>query len=679
MSLPALRLQGEGERWVTSAELVGTGQFKRQAIAWNCSQGDLKHCHRWIDNPRGGPKILEIDLNAPTCPKRYRRAMEKPGEGNQEFGEAHALTTRQLAKATQIASLLEEVEELIRTPAPGMRERDRIKAFLAIKGKPLSIASYYRQKQRWIEGGRTLHALADGRAVPGGGVKVEFEEDALVFFASIYLTQECRRKVICYDKLKEEAREKGWSVPSLATVLRSLNERYPKDKQRQLREGDKAYRDRAQAHLLRSREQMKWNQCWVSDHCLLDVIGIDDLPGASDDEIGRPCRMWVTTWMCEATGYIVSLRVHRKPNTRQVMASFFNAIVREGLPDHIRIDNGKEYRCWRFAGGRDWREEVSRIEVDESAIRPLLFDLKITPHYANPYNARAKIIEPWHRNCIKEHFSKFVPGYCGGNSQEKPEQLAAIVRHWQKTGDGLMPWSKLVELLAQVIDGHHREGKPSLGGHCPAFLRQQKRAQVSIRNVDERTAALFMEPREATITGGLLKIDGFHFGLGNMELITRQGEKVIARLDEMNAGRVYVFELNGRYITTAYNQGLVDQHATREDLEKHSKEVAAHNKLKKKWEESQGRIVAIDPHRLIGLRSTKGAPQALPAGSAADEPGGFKIDFSPRADDGSLLLPASPAPEAPECVQVDQGTDSPESQPGSGFSLKNPLDLLSDG
>src|SRR4051812_32500972 len=110
-ALSNFRFPGAGERtdrWVTVAQLTASSGMSARAIQLACKKGDLSRCHRWRDNPTGGPRLLEINLTAPTCPERYR----KEKQDNVELGVAHQLTERQLQKATKLAALLEEIESL---------------------------------------------------------------------------------------------------------------------------------------------------------------------------------------------------------------------------------------------------------------------------------------------------------------------------------------------------------------------------------------------------------------------------------------------------------------------------------------------------------------------------------------------------------------------------------------
>jgi hypothetical protein len=106
------------------------------------------------------------------------------------------------------------------------------------------------------------------------------------------------------------------------------------------------------------------------------------------------------------------------PNSDHIFSSFFRAATAYGIPKYIYIDNGKDYRCKDFSGGR----RKHKLTVDEMYVRSLTGVLQIETIFAQPYNAQAKPVErDFLRN--KEWLSKHAWGYRGGNVVERPESL----------------------------------------------------------------------------------------------------------------------------------------------------------------------------------------------------------------------------------------------------------------
>ena len=82
------------------------------------------------------------------------------------------------------------------------------------------------------------------------------------------------------------------------------------------------------------------------------------------------------------------------------------------------MDNGKDYRCRDFAGGK----KKYRLEVDTLRASALTMELGIEARFALPYNGRTKPIERDFRE-IKDNFNRYLLGYRGGHVRERPERL----------------------------------------------------------------------------------------------------------------------------------------------------------------------------------------------------------------------------------------------------------------
>jgi len=75
------------------------------------------------------------------------------------------------------------------------------------------------------------------------------------------------------------------------------------------------------------------------------------------------------------------------------------------------LDNGRTSACTVSAvdaaappSGRPHRRA-------ESHVKPILECLGVAVHFAEPYNAKAKVIEPWFK-IVAENFDKRWPTYC---------------------------------------------------------------------------------------------------------------------------------------------------------------------------------------------------------------------------------------------------------------------------
>ncbi len=206
--------------------------------------------------------------------------------------------------------------------------------------------------------------------------------------------------------------------PSQVSFLRLLERRVPKDVIYYARHGFMAWNRKYADYIKRDYSEMKAGECWVSDHAQIDVLADD----------GKTVKApWLTAWMDAKTGKFLGWNIHMEPPSSDfVFEAFYIAAMKFGLPQRVLLDNGKDYRCRDFAGGRTYETRV-KVEVDELSAKPMLYSLGVIPHFAIPYNAQAKPIE--RQFCkFKGWFSRRFETYRGGNVVERPETLTRLVR-----------------------------------------------------------------------------------------------------------------------------------------------------------------------------------------------------------------------------------------------------------
>lgn len=107
------------------------------------------------------------------------------------------------------------------------------------------------------------------------------------------------------------------------------------------------------------------------------------------------------------------------PNSGHIFQAFYYGVINFGLPEDIYLDNGKDYRCKDFAGGRYKSVQVQHSKNLENS---LLTNIGINVHFALPYNAQTKPVERDFLK-IKMFLSKGFVGYSGGKITERPEKL----------------------------------------------------------------------------------------------------------------------------------------------------------------------------------------------------------------------------------------------------------------
>jgi hypothetical protein len=244
--------------------------------------------------------------------------------------------------------------------------------------------------------------------------------------------------------------------PSYKAFERRLQRDVPESAIYRARHGYSRWYRKYASFVERNWDDLQPNDLWISDHAQIDVMVT--LPN------GKTCFPWVTVWMDAKSTKMLGWYLHAEaPNSDHIFQAFYRAAVKHGLPQEILIDNGKDYRCRDFSGGR-----VHTVEVEEKKVVSLVSCLGIRVHFAQPYNAQSKTVE--RRFLItKEWFSKALPGYRGGNVVERPEILESEIKAGR-----LVSMAKLTELynlyITEVYNVLPSQGKILRGESPDAYF-----------------------------------------------------------------------------------------------------------------------------------------------------------------------------------------------------------------
>src|SRR5574344_2679798 len=125
-------------------------------------------------------------------------------------------------------------------------------------------------------------------------------------------------------------------------------------------------------------------------------------------------------------------------NTQAITSALRNAIINLGKFTKICYqDNGKAFRSKFFTG-----------DVQESGINGLFSKLGITPVFAQPYNARAKVIERFFRE-LQDGFERLLPSFVGANIYDKPAYMMRNEKFHKNNHNKFIP---TLDQLSQMLD-----------------------------------------------------------------------------------------------------------------------------------------------------------------------------------------------------------------------------------
>ena len=248
------------------------------------------------------------------------------------------------------------------------------------------------------------------------------------------------------------------------------------------REGEKALKDGAIAYITRDVVPE------VGDCCVADGHNLNFL--IKHPITGKPARLKLIMFYDWKSRYPVGWQIMPTEDTVGVKAALRHAIQTYGkLPKSVLLDNGKAFKAKVFTEtAPDLREELG-----------LYAQLGIAPHFAAPYNARAKVIERFFHT-FSEQFERLMPSYTGGSIDDKPAWMLRNEKFhqaWQRARtEGWVPNIREANhLIGLFVDWYARQPHDGLAGRTPWEVFEAERGPgVDVRELD----ALFLWSKRVT-------------------------------------------------------------------------------------------------------------------------------------------------------------------------------------
>ncbi|GAB6100402.1 hypothetical protein JCM16358_22810 [Halanaerocella petrolearia] len=528
-----------------AAKLCGTSE---RTIQKNAKEG--KYDIQYQEGRGRGGKVLRI--NVMSLP--WQAQVKYWQRENADTGIVRKHTIDQFSgqareEAVIKKKMIEKADEIIAELKEELGKTEAIKqAVQVVKAMhpdmPFSTGSYYNWSKNLREEGitglmdeRTLseNQQGDRRCPPA------VNEEAWKFFLNLYLTQQQRSVAFCHRITKTMAKQEGWGkIPTVRSFRRYVKKYIDPATRVALREGDKALKDKIEPYIERDIAGLESNEIFVGDHSQCDFFVLD--------EEGNPKRAILTAWMDMRSRTFVGYRLSFSPNLNTIMHSFADACKDYGIPDHVYIDNGKDYRAYQFAGGRI-NSSKQQIEVEEWKATSMLEILDVQPHFSNPYNARAKPIERKFQD-FHNHFDKMFPSYRGNCPSNAPEQLQEVLNNKDK----LITIEELQDIFSSWLEVVYHEtpqnGK-GMKGKTPHTVWKENINEV--RKVSERELTFLLTKVKGTRVVGRngIKMDGLNYYSDELKEITTSGQKVQVRYDPEDLSQVYICDLDDKFLCTA--------------------------------------------------------------------------------------------------------------------------------
>ena len=443
-------------------------------------------------------------------------------------------------------------------------------------GQELSVATLYRKKKALEEG--DLNSVIDrrGKARKGKTDMPEYIKKAFLYYYLVdggeghaYSITKCMEYT---EKWAEKNAVNALPLPSYSSFYRMAMD-VPEAVRILMREGERAYYNKASVYTRRDYESIASNDWWVGDTYTCDTLTL----GPN----GKPHRPYLTAWVDVRSGIFVGWYISFGGNSSQnSIYALRRGCLAHGMPNHnAYVDNGREYLTFDF-GGRGHRAKKV-LANGEAPFEPktILDYMGVEMKNAIVQNSRAKLVERSFRN-VKEHIMRLFPTYTGGSPEEKPEALKKALQR------GAIPTDEeFIQKVDLLISGYLNY-EPYYGS-VPAD-KGKRRIDVynehleHVRHVEPDVLNLMMlrtsKPKKVDREGVYLNIRGKKVWYNCPELHSLwQEKKVYLRYDPDDLSSVRVYREDGSFILTAPRCDLEAAYGATQE------EIARQQQLKNKY------------------------------------------------------------------------------------------------
>ncbi len=344
---------------------------------------------------------------------------------------------------------------------------------------------------------------------------------AFELYKSDYLRLERPAAEACYRRVQAWAAENAIDIPCGRTFERHLEDQVPEEVRTLLRDGPEAL-ERMYPYQERDRSVFHALEAVTADGHKADVM-----VQWSDDpaDVSRPQIVAIQDLY---SGKILAWRIGKTLTSASVRLAFHDVFRDFGIPDHVYVDNGREFASKLISGGAETRYRF-KVKPEEPLGILKMFGIEI--HWTTPYHGQSKPIErafrDWAGDMAKD--PRLAGAYTGNSPMNKPANYGAKAA----------PIDLFMEVLEEyVVEANKRPGrrtKVCAGLHSFDTVFNASYRDAPIRRASKeqlRMAMLAAEHVTCRKPDGSIMIHGSRFW--DQCLIPHIGHKVTVRFDPEN-------------------------------------------------------------------------------------------------------------------------------------------------
>lgn len=349
-----------------------------------------------------------------------------------------------------------------------------------------------------------------------------------------YLRLACPPFADSFRRAMRLAEKDGWDTLPERTMRRMLDREVSKPVQVLMRKGIEALRRLYPAQM---RDK--------SDMCALEGVNadfhkFDVFVRWPDGTVGRP---QLVCFQDIYSDFVLSWRIDVSANSTAVLLAAGDMIEDWGIPQHVLLDNGREFAAKAVTGGASTRY---RFKVKDDDIPGLFTMLGCTIHWATPYSGQSKPIERTFRDMASSIAKdpRFDGAWTGNRPDAKPEDY----------GSRAVSLEDFARVVGEGIAEHNaRPDRRSTTAFGRSFAEvfHESYAAAPVRKATDAQRRLWMLGAEgvrcATKNGQISFIDNEFW---EPWLLDHAGERVVIRFDpaDVQDGGLHVYALGGAYL-----------------------------------------------------------------------------------------------------------------------------------
>jgi transposase InsO family protein len=407
---------------------------------------------------------------------------------------------------------------------------------------PVSLRTFYRRINNFSQKGMDGIVPRYGAASGGPGESLSDTEKALLERFRLKDTRPTIRHAL--RLLRENCPGSGCSYQAARRYLRSLPEALVDYR----RLGKTAFTNKHQPYMDQNIWRYKSLDVVVSDHHCLDCVVTYQ---------GKPVRPWVTTMQDYRSGMVLGWCPSVAPSSLSIIAAYYMAVIRYGIPRKLVFDNGKDYRS-EILNGKS-ATAVTRTpegwdEEKEVFIQGLFSLVGSEVSFTLPYNGKSKGRQERYYGTLKEYFSKEIGSFVGGDTRERPETTELYFRavNGMAKRNDLPGWEDAVNALGSVIR-YINNDLPSTGKGMDGKTAERVFAEnlpADVRRADREVLKLALSRGELRrVRNNVVLVNDAKYY--HPDLVLYSGQQVMVRSLPVTDEEVMVCDLDGRFLFNA--------------------------------------------------------------------------------------------------------------------------------